>query len=299
MNVRAPRPSYVALPRLSPAPATILEFLCARFRSISRERWEDRIRRGLVRLEGALIDERTPYPEGGKVSYFREVADEPEPREEASILHVDDAFVIADKPHGMPVVPGGEYLGRALVYRLAETLGDPELAAAHRLDLDTAGLVLLVRHASDRARFHRLFAERSIEKGYRAISQGDPPEDRYWRVRSRIVPGVAGARRRSISGSGGDAVSDVFVARAVAGYVSFLVRPETGRQHQVRLHLTQVGYPIVGDTRYPERRSPEPGDPPLQLLAAELSFRDPTTGRRHHFESTRQLQLDSRLVGVD
>src|SRR5690606_33334831 len=235
-----------------------------------------------------------------------------DPPEEAVVLHQEDAFVIADKPHGMPVVPGGEYLGRSLVYRLAESLGEPELAPAHRLDLDTAGLVLLVRRARDRALFHRLFAERSIQKGYRAISRGRPPDERYWRVRSRIVaapprsgrrsviepfepsaPGAQlGSRARSVADPGGNAVSDIFVDRIGMGLVQFLVRPETGRQHQVRLHLTEIGYPIEGDTRYPERRPPRPGEPPLQLLAAEFSFRDPTTGRRHHFESSRRLALE-------
>jgi tRNA pseudouridine32 synthase/23S rRNA pseudouridine746 synthase len=294
MRVRAPRPSYVAMASVTPRPATVLDFLCIRFRAIGRERWEDRMRRGLVRAEdGAPIDAQTPFREGARISYFREVLDEPEPLEEAVVLHEGDAFVIADKPHGMPVVPGGEYLGRSLVYRLAKSLGDPELAPAHRLDLDTAGLVLLVRRARDRGLFHRLFAERSIQKGYRAISSGEPPVDRYWRVRSRIVAGNAGARRQSIADPGGDSVSDVYVDRAARGHVRFLVRPETGRQHQVRLHLAGIGYPIVGDTRYPERRWPQPGEPPLQLLAAELSFRDPTTGRRHCFESSRRLGLDS------
>lgn len=295
MTIRAPRPSYVVMPPLLPRPSTVFEFLCARFRAITPEHWEDRIRRGLVCLDGdGPIDLDTAYREGGRVSYFREVEAEPEPQEEAEILHVDDAFVIADKPHGMPVVPGGPYLGRALVYRLALSLGDPELAAAHRLDLDTAGLVLLVRRARDRAAFHRLFADRAIQKGYRAICQGPPPERRYWRVRSRIVPGSGGARRRSIPG-GGNSISDVYVENVGHGLVAFLVRPETGRRHQVRLHLTEIGYPILGDTRYPQRRSPQEGDPPLQLLAAELTFRDPTTGRRHHFESRRRLQAPARL----
>lgn len=294
MSVRAPRPSYVAMTSVAPHPATVLDFLCLRFRAIDRERWEDRMRRGLVRSEdGVAIDAETPFREGARISYFREVFDEPDPPEEAIVRYEGDAFVIADKPHGMPVVPGGEFLGRSLVYRLAQALGDPDLAPAHRLDIDTAGLVLLVRRARDRALFHRLFAERSIQKGYRAISRGDLPAERYWRVRTRIVPGGGGARRRSVADRGGDSVSDVFVDRAARGHVRFLVRPETGRQHQVRLHLTGIGYPIVGDTRYPERRRPQSGETPLQLLAAELSFRDPSTGRRHHFESTRRLGLDS------
>ncbi len=113
-------------------------------------------------------------------------------------------------------------------------------------------------------------------------------------MRSKIVPGSAGVRQCSIP-DGGDSISDIYVENVGQSLVAFLVRPETGRRHQVRLHLTEIGYPILGDTRYPQRRSPCEGDPPLQLLAAELTFRDPTTGRRHHFESRRRLQVRAQL----
>ncbi|MCA9729957.1 MAG: pseudouridine synthase, partial [Candidatus Eisenbacteria bacterium] len=187
-------------------------------------------------------------------------------------------------------------VNRSLVYRLARRLGEPDLAPVHRLDRDTAGLVLLARQASDRAAFHRLFAGGAVEKVYRAVSEGPVPEQRYWRVRSRIVPAERPFRRVSIPDPEGDAVTDVYLDGARDGRLGFLIRPETGRQHQIRLHLCQIGFPILGDRRYPQLRAPLPeGEElrdPLQLLAQQLGFRDPVTGRRHRFVSNRRLHAD-------
>src|ERR1700741_5151572 len=143
MTIIETRPSRLYLPKFDPAPATIFESLLARFPQVDAAVWRARVSQGLVTLsDGTTLRQDSPYRHGIFVFYRKEVASEPPPLEEPQIVYRDDHILVVDKPHGMPVTPSGQHVERSLVVLLQRRTGLPDVAPIHRLDHETAGLVL-------------------------------------------------------------------------------------------------------------------------------------------------------------
>lgn len=291
-------PSCVALPRLRHCPwPTLLDYLSERLPRITRDEWRARLRAGeVVDDDGRALTEHTPYLHGQRVYYWRTLADEaPVPFAE-SIVFRDEHLLVADKPHFLPVTPGGRYVRETLVVRLKRALGLPELSPLHRIDRETAGLVVFSVRAQDRDAYQRLFRERRVEKVYEAIApwRGDLP----WPVRRtthlREDEAAFYRMREARADEGLPPNSETWIEPierlgADGALARYRLRPVTGKRHQLRVHMAALGIPIVGDQFYPvTRRGPdEPEDyaEPLQLLARAISFDDPVTGQRRRFES--------------
>src|SRR5215831_6411847 len=159
------RPSRLYLPKFDSAPQTIFEYLLVRFPQVHPSIWRDRVSRGLVTLsDGTRLEECSPYRHGMMVFYRKEVPSEPAPSEQPRVLYQDDAILVVDKPHGMPVTPAGDHVERSLLVSLQKTLGLPDLDPVHRLDRETAGLLLFTIRPGVRGQYHRLFAEGLAEK---------------------------------------------------------------------------------------------------------------------------------------
>jgi tRNA pseudouridine32 synthase/23S rRNA pseudouridine746 synthase len=192
----------------------------------------------------------------------------------------------------MPVTPSGIYVERSLFIRLQRMTELPDLAPMHRLDMDTAGLVLFTIKPHTRGSYHRLFAEGRIVREYLAVAYIAAPLNRtHWRIEGRIGPGEPWFRQRIVEGQA-NAVTEIELADARERFGRFRLFPKTGKQHQLRLHMTSIGYPIAGDPLYPSITKKREGDPALQLLAKRLSFIDPLTGTARTFTSTRTLSLE-------
>lgn len=162
--------------QLPPGPwRTVLDCLCARFPAITREVWLDRFSRGRVLdADGVPLAVDAPYRLGAEIRYFREVADEaPIPFAE-TLLHADAHLVVADKPHFLPVTPAGGHVRETLLARLVQRLGNPGLVPLHRIDRDTAGLVLFSANPDTRDAYQSLFRLRRIHKRYEAIAPALP-----------------------------------------------------------------------------------------------------------------------------
>ena len=150
---------------------TVLDCLSEHFSAISREQWLDRIARGRVLdADGAPISPQLAYREGLRIHYFREVPNETPIPVQETILYADEHLVVADKPHFLPVTPGGEYVEQTLLRRLIRTLGNPHLVPLHRIDRHTAGLVLFSANPDTRSAYQSLFPTRKIDKRYEAIN---------------------------------------------------------------------------------------------------------------------------------
>lgn len=288
---RIPLPSRLYLPKLDAPPATILDYLRVRFPRIRPETWEDRIARGVVTFDdGGSIGKETPYRHGTTLLYRREVPSEPPPDQEETVLYQDDRILVADKPHGMVVSPTGEHLERALLVRLQRRTGLPGLAPMHRLDRDTAGLVLFSVDPATRGRYHQLFAEGNIVKEYLSVAYlNERPAQTEWLVENRIEGDDPWYRRRIGEGPP-NAVTEIRLREVRETVGLFQVRPRTGKQHQIRVHMASLGFPIVGDPLYPVMRPRPPEDGPLQLLARALAFTDPVSGEARQFASKRTLR---------
>src|SRR5437870_12909219 len=179
---------------------------------------------------------------------------------------------------------------RSLLVGLQRSTELATLAAMHRLDRETAGLLLLTIKPAARAHYHRLFAERRIEREYLAVAHIiDAPNRKRWRVENRLEPGEPWFRQRIVEGPA-NAITEIELLEFGEGLALFRLRPKTGRKHQLRVHMASIGFPIAGDPFYPDIKERQNGDPPLQLLASRLAFIDPLSGESRSFTSTRQLR---------
>ena len=285
-----PRLSRLYLPKLDDPPATILEHLIDHFPHVRADSWGDRVVRGLVRLEdGAVVTPDTPYRYGTTVYYRKEVDSEPGVGEEEAVLYRDDEILVADKPHGMVVTPAGDHVERSLLVRLQRRTGLTSLVPAHRLDRETAGVILFSLNAETRTHYHGLFAQGQVNREYLAVAHlVGPPEGNRWRVRNRLEAGEPWYRQKIVDGAA-NAVTGIELVETRKGLGFFRIRPESGKKHQIRVHMASIGCPIVGDRLYPDIKNVEDENPSLQLLAHRLELVDPVNGEPRTFVSAREL----------
>lgn len=272
---------------------SLLDGLCARFPRIDRAQWQDRFARGRVQdAQGRALAPDMPWQVGLEIQYFREVADEPVIPFAETILHLDAHLLVADKPHFLPVTPAGGYVRETLLARLVARTGNTELAPLHRLDRLTAGLVLFSTQAATRDAYQRLFRERRIEKTYEALAPALPGLAFPLQRDSRLVPGEPFFRMAEVPGEP-NARSRIELIEVEGPVWRYRLLPETGRKHQLRVHMAALGAPIEGDDLYPllRPRPDETVESPLQLLAQGLAFDDPLSGEPRRFSSRRRLCL--------
>jgi tRNA pseudouridine32 synthase / 23S rRNA pseudouridine746 synthase len=290
----APSPARVYLPKLRNPPSTILAYLCDRFPRIRPEVWVARIHESKVLTDDTAVTVNTPYRYGITVSYRREVETEVEIPFQEQIVFQNDHLLVADKPHFLPVTPAGPLVNECLLYRLQVHTGIADLAPLHRLDRDTAGLVLFSTVKAERSLYHRLFAERKVVRKYLAvaavtealISDGR----REWLVENRLGPGEPWFRMKIMAGPV-NARTQIFLKQVHGNRGLFELLPTTGKKHQLRIHLMTIGFPILNDPFYPEMQVPpaEKYSRPLQLLAASLRFKDPISANVLSLESNQRL----------
>lgn len=215
------------------------------------------------------------------------------------VVHRDDELLVVDKPHFMATIPRGQHILETALVRLRREHDLPELSPAHRLDRMTAGLLMFVVRREHRGAYQTLFRDRLVAKTYEAIAPHDPALELPRTVRSRIVKERGVIRAQEVDGPV-NAETLVELVETRAGLGRYRLTPATGRTHQLRLHMSSLGIPIVGDDFYPELTDRALDDfgtdgggaayrDPLQLLAATLEFTDPVTGRERRFVSGRRL----------
>ncbi len=284
--------SCVALPH---GPWTqLVDFLAERLPAVAYAQWALRMAQGRVLDEaGAALPPDAPYRGGTRVYYYRELEAEPVIPFEESILYQDEHLLVADKPHFLPVTPTGRYVQQTLLVRLKRRTGLEALSPIHRIDRETAGLVLFSVRPQDRGAYQALFRTRSVDKVYEAIAPLRPELPLPAVHRSRIAPDERFFRQREVPGEPNSETA-IALLEARAGHGRYALRPVTGRTHQLRVHLHALGRPIVGDLFYPEvvhgpGAVDEDWGRPLQLLARAIAFTDPVTGAPRRFESQRQL----------
>lgn len=275
---------------------SLLDGLCARFPRIDRAQWQRRFARGRVQdAQGRVLAADQPWQVGLEILYFREVSDEPSIPFSERVLYQDEHLLVVDKPHYLPVTPVGGYVRETLLARLVAQTGNADLVPLHRLDRLTAGLVLFSQRPDSRDAYQRLFRERRIDKTYEALAPALPDLVFPLQRLSRIVAGEPFFRMAEVSGEA-NARTRVEVIAADGAVWHYRLQPETGRKHQLRVHMAALGAPILGDDLYPQLQpAADPLQaPPLQLLARALAFQDPLSGERRAFSSERALQLLER-----
>ena len=272
--------------------SSVLDCLCERFPAVARSTWLERMARGRVMDGyGRWLTPETPYQVGLEVHYYREVPEEPFIPFHEVVLHADADLVVADKPHFLPVTPAGGHVRETLLGRLIRRTGNDALVPLHRIDRETAGVVLFSANPRTHASYQAMFRERRIEKQYEAIAPALPSVQFPLTHSSRMAAGEPFFRMQEIDGPANSETRIDVLARG-DGHWRYGLTPVTGRKHQLRVHMAALGAPIANDATYPSLRHRTPGDysAPLQLLAKRLSFIDPLSGDRRSFRSGFVLQ---------
>lgn len=270
----------------------MLEFLTHRFPGVPATVWTQRLRDGdVVDDQGQTITADTPYQAGRRLYYYRAVEVEPHIPFEAVVLWQDEHLLVVDKPHFLPVLPSGKYLQETVLIRLKNALGLDSLSPIHRIDRDTAGLVLFSKQVASRGPYQELFRTRQVDKTYECIAPWNP--DLPWPITrtSRIAPAAHFMQQTEVDGAP-NALTHIKPIEVLGGLARYALKPVTGQRHQLRVHMAALGLPLVGDGIYPTLTPEGSADysQPLQLLAKSIAFTDPITGENRLFQSQKQLR---------
>lgn len=242
---------------------------------------------------GEFVDQRgrrwtasEPYRPHAFVWFHRPLPPEPVVPFAVEVLDADARLVVADKPPFLATTPRGVHVRETALVRLRTTLGLPDLAAAHRLDRLTAGVLLLTTQREHRAAYGRLFQTGAVGKTYEALA----PFDRSLRF-PRTVTNRLDKRRGSLQAEvvEGEPNAETLIelVETRGRYARYRLTPSTGKTHQLRVHLASLGLPILGDPLYPAVLDAAPGDftSPLQLVARSIAFIDPIDGTQRRYTS--------------
>ncbi|WP_327693752.1 RluA family pseudouridine synthase [Streptomyces sp. NBC_00459] len=246
----------------------------------------------IVDVTGCPVSRETTYVPGMFVWFHRELPDEERVPFAVDVVYRDEHVVVADKPHFLATTPRGSHVAETALARLRRELGIPTLGAAHRLDRLTAGLVLFTVRPEERGAYQTLFRDKRVAKEYEAVAPYSPTLVLPRTVISRIVKERGVLTAREVEGEP-NAVSRVELLEHRNGLARYRLTPSTGQTHQLRVHMSALGVPLLGDPLYPVVADPvAAGDfrRPLQLLARVMEFTDPVTGLEHRFASRRALR---------
>jgi 23S rRNA pseudouridine1911/1915/1917 synthase len=237
---------------------------------------------------------------GGEEVHVPEQLEAPptEPPAAPPIVYEDDHLLVVDKPAGLVVHPGAGHAGDTLVDALRGRIagGDPERPGiVHRLDRDTSGLMVVARSDGAYDRLAQLIRERAVERRYLALVYGRP-RSRSGKIDAPLGRDRGDPTRVSLdSDAPRDAVTHFDVVELRPSHALLSVRLETGRMHQIRVHLAAIDLPVVGDQVYGV------ADRELGrqfLHAAELAFRHPLTGEELRFSSDLPVELQGYLATI-
>jgi 23S rRNA pseudouridine1911/1915/1917 synthase len=251
----------------------------------------------IIREQITLADGRRPRPSSsvraGEVLLLRRPAPvEPDVPRTFSILYEDESVLVIDKPAGLPMHTTAKFYRNTLTALLRERYPDEPMQIAHRIDRETSGVLLVARTARASTVLKVAFARRQVDKTYLALVKGAPPDEGVIDLPLKLVDSPTHIMMGP-SADGLTAVTRYRVVRRFAAHALCEAHPETGRQHQIRVHFAAVGHPLVGDKLYgagealfmracDEVMSPEllaafDGLPRHALHAHRLTFTHPLT----------------------
>jgi len=274
----------------------VLARRCPEFSRSALQRW---IEQGRVEQAGEVVSRKTKAQAGAEVSILpaapQSMSAKPQPIP-LDIRFEDPHLIVLDKPAGLVVHPGPGHPDGTLVNALlhhAEVRGgtDPmRPGIVHRLDKDTSGVMVVAKTTQAHERLVEMFQEHALERAYLAIAIGRPPQSTVYDTTHGRHP-VDRKRFTSRGDRGRRAVTHLETIEHLHGSTLVRCRLETGRTHQIRVHLSEHGHPVLGDTLYGKSIR----DPALRRVSAELgrqalhatllSFAHPITGDPIHVET--------------
>ena len=255
------------------------------FPQYSRSRLQAWLKTGHIRLDGRSAEARQAVTGGEHVVL------EPPPAPDAiapkaqrmplKIVHEDADLIVVDKPAGLVVHPGAGQPDRTLLNALLAhapgLAGVPRAGIVHRLDKDTSGLLVVAKTVEAQAALVKQLAERSMRRIYFAVVQGDPPASGT--IDAPLGRDPRSRVRMAVTHRGKPARTAFRVVERFGRAALLECRLETGRTHQIRVHLQHIRHPLVGDSVYRRGTRHGLGFPRQALHAAELALVHPRTGQ--------------------
>ncbi|WP_180046272.1 RluA family pseudouridine synthase [Acinetobacter sp. YH12117] len=279
---------------LQPSSArTVYAYLCQQFPHISAAEWLSRFQDGLVYdAHGQRLHIDSPFQAHTHCFYYRFLAHEVTVPFQHQILFENEDLLVVDKPHFLTMSPTGQYVQQTLLVRLKQQTGNEQLTPIHRLDRETAGVVLFSKQPASRGLYQQMFAERQVRKTYHAIAPFRADLSFPCTTRYRMEKGQPFYTMQVVDGVP-NSETDIELLAHNGHLAKYLLKPVTGKQHQLRVHLNQLGIAILNDPFYPQvqHKTEDDFSAPLQLLAKDICFQDPISKAAMAFSSQFDLTL--------
>ena len=281
------------------------KYICRHFPELSRARVQKLVADGNITVNGQPARPALKLRTGDKIDIALPPAPSEKPLPEAipvNIIYEDDDLLVVDKPPGLTVHPAPGHPAHTLVNALLAHL--PHLADSgdalrpgivHRLDKDTSGLMLVAKNRSAQEDLIGQFKSRSVSKSYLVLVKGRlTPESGV--IEANIGRNPRNRKKMAVVEGGREARSEYQVIKYIGDYTLVEVRPQTGRTHQIRVHLSAIGFPVVGDKVYGVRSA----HLPRQFMHAHrLGFSLPSSGKYVEFKSELPADLKQALEDIE
>lgn len=281
-------------------------YIVESYPQLSRSRIQRLIKEGYITVNGRSAKEGLKLKEGDRVLAMIPSPGSSQPVPEDIPLHIvyeDSDLLVVDKPAGMTVHPAPGHSSHTLVNAILAHCpglasdGSMRPGIVHRLDKNTSGLMVVAKHENARQYIMNQFKSRTVLKRYVALVEGHlSPEEGI--IEAPIGREPHSRKRMSIVEDGRDARTGYRVLKYLDGYTLLEVKLQTGRTHQIRVHLSAIGYPVVGDDVY-GRKSPTSSLLSRQFLhACHLGFKLPSSGEWVEFHSDLPKDLEEALERI-
>jgi 23S rRNA pseudouridine1911/1915/1917 synthase len=284
--------------------ARLDKYVCAGISELSRAQVQRLIAAGNITVNGQRAKPGHRLSPGDRVDIIlpptppRELKPEDIP---LKIIYEDDDLFAVDKPAGLTVHPAPGHPGHTLVNailahfpHLADIGDSLRPGVVHRLDKDTSGVMLVAKNQAAQANLSKQFKSHSVTKAYLALVKGKlEPESGI--IEADIGRDPRHRKKMAVVAQGREARTEYRVVKYIGNYTLLEVRPETGRTHQIRVHLAAIGFPVVGDKVYGVKSKYLPRQ---FLHACRLGFKLPTTGEYVEFESALPDDLEQALEDI-
>ena len=270
------------------------KLLAEQLPELTRSAIQNLMREGCVTLAGAPLRKNAKAAVGDTI--WIEL---PEPKETElvpeeiplDIIYEDDDIVVVNKPSGMVVHPApGNWSGtlvNALMYHCGDSLsginGEIRPGIVHRIDKDTSGLLVVAKNDRAHQSLAEQIKEHSAGRRYYAVVYGAPREDKGT-VNAPIARHRVDRKKMAVTEGGRQAITHYEVLERYRGYTYMAFQLETGRTHQIRVHMAHIGHPIIGDPLYGPSKDKWKLDGQC-LHAGQLTLTHPATGERMTFEA--------------
>jgi 23S rRNA pseudouridine1911/1915/1917 synthase len=293
-------------------------FLKRRIGRLSRTRIQNIIKDQISFADGRRVRASAAVRAGEVIVLRRPAPVEPEVPRRFDVLYEDESVLVIDKPSGLPMHTTAKFWRNTLTALLRERYPTERMDVAHRIDRETSGVLLIARGAQAASFLTRAFARRAVDKTYLALVKGAPPAAGVIDLPLKLLD----TPTHVMMGPAADglaAVTRFRVIRRFDGHALCEASPETGRQHQIRVHFAALGHPVVGDKLYglggeklfmracdqelaalaPDLLAAFDGLPRHALHAHRLTFPHPRTGRDMTVESPLPADLVAYIAGLD